>query len=92
MKATGITKSVNNVEVIKPPMTTVANGGHNSFSRPVVSASGHSAAIVVAVVISTGRVRSRTDAKAAAPSRPAAANLLLHAIHQQNGGIDRQAE
>ena len=65
--ATGMINSVSTVEVIKPPMTTMANGGHISFSRPVVMASGHSAAMVVAEVINTGRVRSRTAASAAAP-------------------------
>ena len=67
-KPTGMTKSVSTVEVARPPITTVAKGGHTSFSRPVSMASGHSAAMVVADVISTGRVRSRTDARAAAPA------------------------
>ena len=68
MKPTGITSRVRSDDVTRPPMTTVANGGQISFSLPVDIASGHRAAIVVAVVISTGRVRSRTEAKAAAPA------------------------
>ena len=67
-KATGMTSSVSTVEVASPPITTMANGGHTSFSRPVSMANGHRAAMVVADVMSTGRVRSRTDAKAAAPA------------------------
>ena len=65
--ATGMTSSVSIVDVARPPITTVANGGQSSFSRPLSTVSGHSAAMVVAEVISTGLVRSRTDAKAAAP-------------------------
>ena len=68
MKATGITSNVSNVDVNKPPITVVANGGQTSFSLPLTNASGHSAAMVVAVVINTGRVRSRTVASAAAPA------------------------
>ena len=52
---------------MRPPITMVANGGHISFSRPVVMARGQSPAIVVAEVINMGLVRSRTAAKAAAP-------------------------
>jgi hypothetical protein len=48
-------------------MTTVANGGQISNSSPVESASGHKPAIVVQLVMSTGRVRSRTAEIAAAP-------------------------
>ena len=72
MNATGTTTRVNKVDVTRPPITTVANGGHSSFSRPETTASGHSAAMVVAEVINTGRVRSRTDANAAAPAEPPA--------------------
>jgi len=63
-----MTSSVSAVDVASPPMTTVANGGQISFSRPVVRARGQRPAIVVHVVISTGRVRSRTAARAAAPA------------------------
>ena len=67
-KPTGTISSVSRAEVTSPPMTIVANGGQISFSRPVARARGQSAATVVAVVINTGRVRSRTAARAAAPS------------------------
>jgi hypothetical protein len=62
-----MTSSVNSVEVASPPITTVANGGQISFSRPVTSASGQRPAMVVVLVINTGRARSRTAASAAAP-------------------------
>ena len=67
MKPTGMISRVRSADVTRPPMTMVANGGQISFSLPVEIASGHSAAIVVAVVIRTGRVLSRTEANAAAP-------------------------
>jgi hypothetical protein len=67
-KPIGITSKVNRVEVTNPPMTTVANGGQISISRPLVKANGHRPATVVHVVIRTGLARSRTAAKAAAPA------------------------
>ena len=67
MKPTGTISNVNKLEVMRPPMTIVANGGQISNSRPVAIASGHRPATVVAMVNNTGRVRSRTAAYAAAP-------------------------
>jgi hypothetical protein len=64
----GITSSVSSVEVASPPITTVANGGQISISRPVDNDSGHSPAMVVPLVMRTGRARSRTAARAAAPA------------------------
>ena len=66
-KPTGMTSRVSRVEVSRPPITTVAKGGHTSNSPPVDKASGHRPAMVVALVINTGRVRSLTALMAALP-------------------------
>ena len=67
-------------------MTTMAKGGHISFSRPVVMASGHKAAMVVADVINTGRVRSRTAASAAAPAdQPPRTRCAMRSISRMAG-------
>ncbi len=75
--------------MINPPITTVANGGQISFSRPVTSASGHNPATVVVAVISTGRARSRTAASAAAPGdmRPFQARVCIRSTSRIAGLI-----
>src|SRR5690554_4278500 len=62
---TGITISEISPETMSPPMTTRASGAWVSPPSPQPSATGISAKVVVALVISTGRSRRRTATRTA---------------------------
>ena len=55
--ATGTTRSVNAVDVMRPPIVAIEIGARNSAPSPVDAADGHMPKIMAKVVIRIGRRR-----------------------------------
>ena len=71
LKIEGRIRSVKSVEVISPPITTVANGFWVSEPIPVDNAAGSNPSIAINAVIKTGRTLVK------APLRTASAIFIL---------------
>jgi hypothetical protein len=92
VNSTGMTSRLRKVEVIRPPITTMAIGARKLGSTPRPSAMGIMPAPIAMVVMTIGRARLRqASSTASQPTQAVVAARQDHVVDQQDRVLRRDA-